>query len=294
MGAGGLLFQTQDGFREAPLLATDVEIRVAGLIARTHVTQRFTNPTENWVAGVYVFPLPEGSAVDSLRMRIGDRLIKGQVAERARARSAYRRARAEGRKASLVEEERPNIFTASIANLGPGEEVEILLSYQENVRYDGGRFSLRFPMVVAPRFIPGTTRIEGFSGIGWADNTSEVPDASRITPPVAQATNPVTLRVEIDAGFALDEVESPSHPILVRAKAGDLYFVSLDGGPIPANADFLLDWRPVVGAAPRAAVFREQWQGEHYALLMVLPPEPETVSQARVSRETIIVIDTSG
>ena len=101
MGAGGLLFQTQDGFREAPLLATDVEIRVAGLIARTHVTQRFTNPTENWVAGVYVFPLPEGSAVDSLRMRIGDRLIKGQVAERARARSAYHRARAEGRKARI-------------------------------------------------------------------------------------------------------------------------------------------------------------------------------------------------
>jgi Ca-activated chloride channel family protein len=298
MGAGGLLFKTADGLREAPTLATDVEITITGMIARTRVTQRFANPTRDWVEGVYVFPLPEGSAVDSLEMHVGDRVIKGHVEERARARATYRKAKSEGRKASLVEQERPNLFTTSIANLGPDEEVEVILTYQEDVRYDQGRFSLRFPMVVAPRFIPGNAEIEGFSGTGWAQNTQAVPDASRITPPVSAPTrarsHPVTLQVEIDAGFPLAEVESSSHPVLVRAAASNAYHVRLDGGPVQANADFLLDWVPAIGAAPGAALFREEWQGEHYALLMVLPPPPDAAATSRVSRETIIVIDTSG
>ncbi|MGY8736486.1 MAG: VIT domain-containing protein, partial [bacterium] len=188
--AGGPLFQTKDGYRQAPTLGTDVEIDAAGLIARTKVTQRFTNPTEEWVEGIYAFPLPEGSAVDSLRLRIGDRIIEGRVEERARAKATYQKAKREGRKASLVEQERPNIFTTSIANLGPGETIEVVLTFQEELRYDAGRFSLRFPLVVAPRYIPGTENVRGFSGSGWATNTNEVPDASRITPLVSRSGQP--------------------------------------------------------------------------------------------------------
>ncbi len=280
------------------MISTDVEIQVIGLIGRTRVTQKFSNPTNAWVEGVYVFPLPENSAVDSLRMRVGDRMIEGHVQERARAKATYRKAKSQGRKASLVEQERPNLFTTSIANLGPDEEVEVILTYQEDIHYDQGRFSLRFPMVVAPRFIPGKTRVEGFSGSGWGENTAEAPDAARITPPVSDPSGPrshlVTIRAEIDTGFALEEVESSSHPILVRATEKNVYRVLLEGGSVPANADFLLDWRPIVGAAPGAALFREEWRGEHYALLMVLPPMPKIASQTRVSREMIVVIDTSG
>ncbi len=298
MGAGGLLFETADGLRRAPTLATDVEIVVTGLIARTRVTQRFGNPTKDWVEGIYVFPLPENSAVDSLEMRVGDRVIEARVEERARARATYRKARTDGRKASLVEQERPNLFTTSIANLGPGEEVEVILTYQEDVHYDKGRFNLRFPMVVAPRFIPGTAHVEGFSGAGWAVDTNEVPDAARITPPILDPatplSHPVTIRVEIDAGFPLEEIESSSHPVLVRAKSANVYHVRLEAGAAPANSDFLLDWRPIIGATPGAALFRETWQGEEYVLLMVLPPEPESASRTPVSREMIIVIDTSG
>lgn len=298
MGAGGLLFETAEGLREAPTLATDVSISVTGLIARTRVTQRFANPTKDWVEGVYVFPLPEGSAVDSLQMRVGDRIIQGRVEERARAKATYRQAKDEGRKASLVEQERPNIFTTSIANLGPDEEVEVILSYQEDVRYDQGRFSLRFPMVVAPRFVPGTDRVAGFAGTGWSHNTAEVRDAARITPPLSpptsSRTHPVTIRVEIDSGFPLEEIESASHPVLVRATAAHTYHIGQRDGPVEANADFLLDWRPVVGSAPGAALFREQWEGDDYALLMVLPPSPESATRTRVSREMIILIDTSG
>lgn len=303
LGSGGLLFRTDDGHRLAPTLSTDVEITVTGMIARTRVTQRFVNPTPDWVEGVYVFPLPEDSAVDALEMRVGDRVIKGRVEERARAKATYEKARSEGRKASLVEQERPNLFTTSIANLGPDERVEVILTYQEEIDYDAGRFGLRFPMVVGPRFVPGTREVAGFAGTGWGTNTDEVPDAKRITPPVAppdaHVRNPVTLAVRLDAGFALVDIESSSHPIRVRAQADDTYHVRLEAETVPANADFVLSWRPTVGDAPGAALFREVWQGEHYALLMVLPPEPGAEPDAtslppRVSRETIIVIDTSG
>ncbi len=298
MQAGGLLIRQQDGLYAAPTLETEVDVEITGMIGRTRVAQRFHNPTDDWVEAVYVFPLPEKAAVDGLRMKIGERVIEGQIHEKAKARATYEKAKREGRKASLVEQERPNLFTTSVANLGPGEEIEVVLTYQEEIRYDTGRFSLRFPMVVGPRYVPGGRAVEGFSGTGWATNTDSVPDAARITPAISEPADgrkqPVSIRVRIDAGFRLVDVESASHPVRVRARRGDVYEIELSDGPVPANADFTLSWRPVVGEAPGAALFYEQSEGAHYALLMILPPSVDGPSQVRLSKETIFVIDTSG
>jgi len=155
----------------APLLFTDVDIAVSGMTARTTVTQRFANPTTEWREGVYVFPLPEKAAVDHLDMKIGQRRIEGQIRERGEARAAYEQAKTEGRKATLVEQERPNVFTTSVAHIGPGEEVTVTIEYQETLRYDTGAFRLRFPMVVAPRYVPGSIAVDGEPGTGWGVNT---------------------------------------------------------------------------------------------------------------------------
>ena len=121
-GQGTLLLRDGDGRRiEAPLLATDVHMAVSGMVARVQVTQRFVNATGQWREGVYVFPLPERAAVDHLTMHIGERVIEGQIKERAEARRAYENAKTDGRKATLVEQERPNMFTTSVANIGPDE-----------------------------------------------------------------------------------------------------------------------------------------------------------------------------
>jgi Ca-activated chloride channel homolog len=301
--AGSLMIQGTEGYRAAPNLVTDVDIRVTGLIARTEVTQRFLNPTEDWVEGIYVFPLPENSAVDSLEMRVGDRILEGQIKERAKARAVYARAKQEGRIASLVEQERPNIFTTSVANLGPGEEVVIRIAYQEDARYELGRFSLRFPMVVGPRYIPGgptplNMSTAGPNENGWSTSPTSVSDADRITPPlaspVADGEKTVSIVVRLDPGFRLESVRSPSHPIDVDARPEDVYGIELNAGRVPADSDFILEWTPVVGAAPTAALFHEEWEGEHYALIMLMPPKPEVGDALRVSRETIFVIDTSG
>ena len=190
----------------APTVSTNVTTTISGLIVRTTVSQTFHNPSSEWAEGIYVFPLPEQAAVDHLRMRIGERVIEGIIQERAEAKNTFEQAKRKGQRASLLEQERPNVFTASVANLAPGEPIIVEIEFQDTVRYDQGRFSLRFPMVVGPRYIPGTplSTVEAQphqTGAGWAVNTDQVPDASRITPPVQHPgqgpINPLTLQIDL-------------------------------------------------------------------------------------------------
>jgi Ca-activated chloride channel family protein len=298
--SGSLLFKTgQPGeYVEAPTLKTDVYMRVTGMVTRTHVVQHFHNPSKKWVEGVYVFPLPENAAVDHLDMRIGKRIIAGQIKEKEQARATYEKARQEGKKATLLEQERPNIFTSSVANIGPGEDIAVEIEYQQTLHYDQGIFRLRFPMVVAPRYIPGTPSISGFSGNGWARDTDAVPDASRITPPVQHPSNkpinPVSIKVELDAGFPLARLESSYHPIDVQNQENNRYLITLKQGQVPANKDFELVWAPSLHSAPQAALFTERKGDKTYALLMVMPPAPNIADNTKLPREVVFVIDTSG
>ncbi|HEX3204079.1 MAG TPA: VIT domain-containing protein, partial [Nitrospiraceae bacterium] len=158
---GSLLFKSPVAGRyvPAPLLNTNVNIAITGTLARTVLTQEFFNPSrvkDDWAEGIYVFPLPDTAAVDHLRMKVGDRTIIGEIRERAEAKRAYEQAKQEGKRTSVVEQERPNVFTVSVANIAPQDRITIEIEYQETVRYNRGEFSLRFPMVVGPRYIPGT------------------------------------------------------------------------------------------------------------------------------------------
>jgi len=146
--SGSLLLKTEDGYADALRLGIDVDITVSGPTIRARVTQVFRNPTPNWVEATYVYPLPSGGAVDTLKMVVGDRVVVGDIKERQQARAAYEQAKRDGKKAALTEQERPNIFTNSVANIGPGETVLVQIEYQEPVRQSGNEFSLRVPMVV--------------------------------------------------------------------------------------------------------------------------------------------------
>jgi Ca-activated chloride channel family protein len=302
---GRLLFKTnQPGrFFLAPTLKTDVRISVTGLIARATVSQEFLNPSlakDAWAEGIYVFPLPETAAVDHLRMKIGERIIEGQIKEKAEAKKVYEQAKQDGKRASLVEQERPNIFTTSVANIGPGERITVEIEYQETIRYDQGAFSLRFPMVVGPRYIPGTPVVmeDQPPGNGWSLDTDRVPDASRITPPVrhpnAGPVNPLSLNIDLAPGFPLGKLESPYHNILSIAEPDGRQHITLREDTVPADRDFVLTWQPASGQAPTVSVFREQRGNDHYAFLMAMPPIGSDHSPTAVARETIFVIDTSG
>ena len=295
IGQGSLLFKHADHYSKAAQLNIDVDMSVTGMINRTKVTQSFSNTTEQWQEGIYVFPLPESAAVDQMRLKIGDRIIEGQIQEKQEAKKTYEKAKKQGKQAALTEQERPNIFTTSVANIAPGETIKVEIEYQQIIVYDNGVFSLRFPMVVGPRYIPGKQRIEGFTGSGWAVNTDEVPDAARITPPVlqpgSQRKNEVTISINLDAGLELEKIESPYHQIEI-VKNSDQYNIQLKQETTLANRDFELIWKPVPSVAPKAALFTEQFENDTYAMIMMMPP---TVEQAEsIDREIIYVIDTSG
>ena len=152
--SGSLLFKTDDGYADTTRLGIDVDLTVSGPTIRARVTQIFRNPTKDWVEAVYVYPLPAGGAVDTLKMVIGDRVVVGDIKERQQARVIYEQAKQNGQKAALTEQERPNIFTNSVANIGPGETVLVQIEYQEPVQQSGNEFSLRVPLVVGPRYNP--------------------------------------------------------------------------------------------------------------------------------------------
>ncbi len=302
---GTLLFKTnqQGRYTPAPLLSTDVQIAVTGIIARATVRQEFTNPSHkkgDWLEGVYAFPLPETAAVDHLRMHVGERIIEGQIKERAEAKKVYEKAKQEGKRTSLVEQERPNIFTTSVANIGPGERIIVEIEYQETIRYDQGTFHLRFPMVVGQRYIPGTPVIvEGQdpNGSGTMLETDRVPDASRITPPVQKPgqgpINPVSLSLSL-TGFPSSKVESISHPVIVIPDRDGGYHISLKKDAVPADRDFQLTWSPVPSTEPSATILTEQRNGETYALLMLMPPTQQRDATPHMPRDLTFVIDTSG
>ena len=282
---------------KAPTLATDVAFQVSGVVARAKVAQRFKNTTEEWVEGIYVFPLPERAAVDRLRMKVGERIIEGQIREREQAKVEYQQARASGRKASLVEQERPNIFTTSVANLGPGEELLVEIEFQQALSFDEGEVRLRFPLVVGPRYIPGLAMLSGLPGFGWASDTDVVPDASRVTPPVLPPgegpRNPVRIEVELDAGFPIDRLFSRYHAVRSEGNEGR-YRVWLADERVPADRDFELCWTPKPGTLPRSAVFEEEREGATYVLLTLFPPVGPAVAASRLPREVVYVVDTSG
>lgn len=258
---------------EAPTVQTEVDLRVRGLILRGEVTQVFRNPETTCAEAVYAFPLPDDAAVDRLRMIIGQRVIEGEIKERKEAERTYEQARSEGKKASLLSQERPNLFTASIANIGAGEEVTVTINYQQTVEYKDGAFRLRFPMTVGPRYIP-----------------DGVADADRMTPvvniPGDGRLNKLNLTVDLDSGFSLRSVNSPYHKVVATALSGSHYNISLQG--VPASRDFELVWQPDLGSEPKSALFTEK----DYALVMLMPPAAGRTE--RLPKETIFIIDTSG
>jgi Ca-activated chloride channel family protein len=306
---GMLFFRTgaEGALTPAPKVETDVAIHVTGIVARTRVAQTFHNPGSDWVEGVYVFPLPENAAVDRLRLRIGERVIEGQVKEKQEARRAYTEARREGRKAALIEQQRPNLFTNAVANIGPGEYVRVLIEYQQTLAYDNGEFRLRFPLAVTPRYepaggaLPDEPKTAEPLRVVAADGET-VTDADPIlhpdySPAGCGGVNPVVIGVTIDSGVPLAKLASSYHEAWIERESATRTVLYLQKEQVEADRDFELVWAPQAGAAPEAAVFTESGSGVDYSLLLVMPPQPTAAEKAaisRVPRETVFVIDTSG
>ena len=303
--SGTLMFHTQTAGRyiEAPLVATDVKMDIAGPVIRATLSQTFENNSDEWIEGIYVFPLPENAAVDRLRMVIGGRMIEGQIKEKKQAKVIYKQAKAEGKKASLIEQQRPNIFTASVANIGPHETIAIQIEYQDKALIKDGVFSARFPMTVAPRFSPPAQTVQVATTDGVQNIVFDpVLDRKAISPsfkrpqdePVEYMRLPVSMNINLDAGFSIAEVNSAHHTLNKTQIDDDSMSLSLAKGQVPANRDFLLEWRAQDTREPYSKLFKQTVGDDTYLLSMLTPPKADAADIPTRARESIFVIDTSG
>ena len=278
-----------------PLKHTNVEAEISGMVARVVVTQKFTNPYKERLEAVYVFPLPENAAVDDMLMTVGDRTIRGLVKKREEARKIYDDAKKAGHVAALLDQERPNIFTQSVANIVPGDDVTVKIRYVEVLKYDDGLYGFVFPMVVGPRYIPGAPNGTPSSG-GWAPNTGLVSDASRITPPVLKPEercgHDISVSVKLDAGVPVSGITSPSHKIDVRRIDRSKANVKLQPGDTIPNKDFILRYG-VAGERMESAVITHASDTGNYFLMMVQPKARYDPSEI-TPRELVFVMDCSG
>ena len=293
----GSLIRLDDNGQAAlacPLKHTSVKAEISGFLNRVVVTQQFENPFKDKIEAVYTFPLPQNAAVDELTILVGDRVVRGKIKPRDEARAIYDAARAAGQVAALLDQERPNIFTQSVANIMPGDKVTVTISYIETLRWEEGSYEFVFPMVVGPRYIPGQP--EGKQGGGWSPDTNQVPDASRVTPPVTppgtRAGHDISIEVAIDAGVPLQDLTVKSHEVLVERPGPAKAVVRLKDRAVLPNKDLVLRYTVAGNKIEDAVLTHYSSQGGFFSLI-VQPPERVTVEDV-TPKELVFVIDTSG
>jgi len=308
-----LVIHTQEG-RELPALLLDTQISgsVSGLVSTISIVQLYKNESDEWVNGQYRFPLPEDAAVDSLTLETEGRILQGVVKEKKQAQQEFQAAKESGKKAGLLKQHRPNLFSMSLANIAPRSEIKATISFVRIVDYENGVFSMRLPTTFTPRFIPGdplppqiygdeeidtTGVLQVSEGFGWAVKTDEVPDASDITPPQISApevpgSHQFSLNLELNAGIPLTNISSLTHAIQITESTDGKQLVTLSNAKENLDRDLELVWTPAANQSPEAAVFRQKGDAGHHSLVMLMPPTKNIVST--LPREVVFIIDSSG
>ncbi len=271
---------------EALQLESKVDIKVSGMIARASVKQQFRNTSSLWAEGIYVFPLPENAAVDHFRLIIDGRVIEGEIQEKEHAQKTYKKAKQNGQRAGLIEQQRPNIFTTKLANIAPGAALSVEIEYQQTLVYRDDEYTLRYPLVVGERYI--TPLRQGATDAGY--DTGVYTESSN----TSTAVNPTSISVHLDAGISLANIVSSSHEITVKPRANNHYDIALQEATIPADRDFLLSWTPELGKLPSAAVLNQKHKGYDYSLITVYPPQNEFYNAFNIPREVVFILDVSG
>ncbi|BHH85690.1 marine proteobacterial sortase target protein [Desulforhopalus sp. 52FAK] len=299
---GSLLFQGAGGQAiAAPKLSQNVHIDISGIIARVTVAQKFVNPGKEWMEATYVFPLPDESMVDHMSLVVGERRITGKIMEKEEAVKTYTAAKKEGKKSSLLLQERANVFTTKVANIGPGEEILVEIEYQQRVLLDSGLYSLRFPMVVGPRYVPGTTNmvntvrnedaLSGKQGKTVLGKVSEWLEVSSSVCSGGGSDIDVQLTVDLIPGFATGEIVSPYHGVDQQVIEDGRHLIRFTG-EVLADRDFVLQWKPAVQTELVTSVFAETIGENQYTSLMLMPPQRKI--DANLPREVVFVLDISG
>ncbi|OPL18061.1 MAG: hypothetical protein AVO35_07865 [Candidatus Aegiribacteria sp. MLS_C] len=294
-GSGRMQVTGEEGVvGDLPLEHTAVVIDVSGNLQRATVRQVYGNPYDQVIEAVYTFPLPQSGAVDRMNMWIGDRLIEGKIHERQLARQIYDDAIAAGQTASLLEQERPNIFTQSVGNILPGDSIVIEISYVAPVEYDDGEYEIVFPMVVGPRFLPPGEHIMNVFGIYQI--ATSVEDADRITPPVVpegtRAGYDIELQLNLNTGVAIQDYESVNHEVDMRVGLNGILTIELENAEEIPNRDFVFRYTTASDRIQSGVIAHNGAMGGHF--MLILQPDADISVDEITPKEMFFVVDCSG
>jgi Ca-activated chloride channel family protein len=293
-GQGQLVARVAEQLVPVPLKHTDVKASITGYIATVDVSQQYHNPYSEKIEAIYVFPLPSNAAVNEFVMTIGDRKIRGIIREREEARQIYENAKRQGFVASLLTQERPNVFTQHVANIEPGKRIDVNVKYFHTLEYADGAYEFSFPMVVGPRFNPpGTTDGVGAAGRGDRGASGQKTEVQFLKEN-ERSGHDIDLVVDIDAGVNVDEVKSVNHRVkMTRPQEGRAHVALADDDKIP-NKDFVLRYK-VAGKTVKSALMaqRDSKSDGGYFTLMLFPPE-SLENLPRKPLEIVFTLDVSG
>ena len=298
IGTGAMLASFPTGARigarqyvPLPLEHTAVEAAIEGHISTVAVNQRFENPFDTKIEAVYLFPLPEKAAVSEFLMVIGERTIRGIVREKAEAEEIYRQARAQGYRASLLVQQRPNVFEQKVANIEPGKTIEVDITYFHTLAYKDGWYSFVFPTVVGPRFNP-PDHTDPLGAVRRGSHRDATAAVEYLTP-AERSGHDISIRLDIDAGVQIEDLKS-THRVAIERPSSTVASVALENEKTLPNRDFVLDFR-VAGETVKSKLLthRDTDTGEGYFSLMLIPPRGSS-DVARHPLELVFVIDASG
>lgn len=275
-----------------PLKKTHVRASILGYISTVGVEQRFHNPYDGTIEAVYTFPLPENAAVNEFVMTIGTRNIRGIIREKEEAQRVYAEAKRAGHTASLFTQERPNVFTQRVANIQPGHDIDVSITYYNTLTYSDGWYSFVFPMVVGPRFNPpGTTDGVGAVGRGQYGISGQETEVEYLRPG-ERSGHEIDLKVAIDAGVEIEEVVCPTHVVKTERPRGSKAVVRLAESDRVPNKDFVLSWRIAGDALKSALLTHKDERGGYFTLMIVPPLKAEKIERSPM--EMVFVVDRSG
>jgi Ca-activated chloride channel family protein len=275
-----------------PLKHTDVHASVSGYIGTVEVTQQFQNPYSRKIEAVYVFPLPHNASVNEFIMTIGERRIRGIIRERKEAEQLYHEARQQGYVASLLTEERPNIFAQRVANIDPGKEIDVNIKYFHTLDYVDGWYEFVFPMVIGPRFNPpGSTSGIGPVARGQSGASGQDTELQYLRPG-ERTSHDISLRVQVDAGLPIEQFDCKTHQITSESTAPECLIVSLAPTDSLPNRDFVLRYR-IAGERIKSAFVTHRDERGGFFTLALYPPQDLHALQ-RQPLELVFVLDCSG
>lgn len=316
--AGQLVFQregqtlTPSNIRtqQATHVATQADADISGLVVNVQYQQEFRNDSDEWVEGIYTFPLPESAAIHHMEIHLGNRIIVGEIHPKQKAKEIYQHALKAGKQAALTEQQRPNLFTQRIANIAPHQTLTVTIAFTDKAEYRHSEFTWRLPTTLTPRFIPGISALppqnHGQENIevhasGWALTPAQREDANAISPPISHlAHNPLSMNINLHTGgLTFADVSSLYHDIRIErqsnkqgnSESNEQYHITFQQ-PEEMDRDFVLRWQPVLSQKPQAAIFQQRIDNDYFTLLMVLPPEAN--KQTHLNRDLLFIIDTSG